>query len=231
MPLNLSNQNIDLRMNVENASDLKDAELLLSSNDWTGSATIRLNNVYPESSSGQWINVGLGKGQLRNTGGEWVISGTGFNWADIDAVALKINSYQGTTSTLQVGNFSLIPGQPQGAVVILFYNGYESILSAAKIMEGLGLEGNVGVISGDISRDAAGRVTLSDLQDLQNDYGWNIINESWYHYNPVTEYYDTNNLTGLSQDVLKGAEIFNSKRYQFRSELVYLSRRCDKPHY
>ena len=73
-------------------------------------------------------------------------------------------------------------------------------------MQSLGLEGNVGAISGYIAKDGAGRLTLSQLQNLQNEYGWNIINESWYHYNPITQYYDTKNLAGLDQDILKGAE-------------------------
>ncbi len=206
IPLNLTDQNINLEMNIQNFSNLKNAELLLSTNDWTGSAAIRLNDFYSESSSNQWTDISLGKGQLRDVGGEWVISGTGFDWSNIDQVAFKINSSPGAASTLQVNDFSLIPGQSQGTVVVVFDNGYSSILPAAKIMQNLGLKGNVGAISGYLSRDAAGRLSVSDLQDLQNNYGWDVINESWYHYDPITEYYDTNNLAGLSQDILKGAE-------------------------
>lgn len=105
-----------------------------------------------------------------------------------------------------MNSFSLSPEQEQGNVVVVFDNGDSSILPAAQVMSELGLKGNVGEIGGYTAKKSQGYLTLRELQDLQNIYGWNIINESFYHKNAVADYYDTNNLSGLDSDILKGAE-------------------------
>jgi hypothetical protein len=212
MPLDLSDKNLDLKLNITNAPDLQGLDISLLADDGAESATMRLNDIYPKADSGSNVDIVLGKGELRNQMGGWIIgnASAGFDWSNIYALVFKMQSKPGTTATLHVDNISLVPSQSKGSVLIVFDNGSSnSILPAAQVMQSMGLKGNIGVASEDIAGDKEGYLTLPQLQDLQDNYGWNIINESWTHADEVSTYYAAGNMNGLSQDILEGAEYLN----------------------
>ncbi|MDP3792913.1 MAG: heparinase II/III family protein [bacterium] len=96
--------------------------------------------------------------------------------------------------------------QDEGSVVIIFDDGYKSILPAASIMNSYGIKGNVALISGQVGK--LGYLSLDDVKMLQNEYGWNIINHSREHKNAVLNYYP-DALRDLEYDVLDGAKFLN----------------------
>lgn len=96
--------------------------------------------------------------------------------------------------------------QNNGSVVIIFDDGYESILPAASIMNSYGIKGNLALISGRV--DKSGYLSLNDVKVLQNEYGWNIINHSKYHKNAVLNYYP-DDLRDFEYDMLEGVKFLN----------------------
>ena len=96
--------------------------------------------------------------------------------------------------------------QNKGSVVIIFDDGYKSILPAAAIMNSYGIKGNVALISGQV--DKLGYLSLDNVKMLQNEYGWNIINHSRDHKNAVLNYYP-DALRDFEYDILGGAKFLN----------------------
>lgn len=96
--------------------------------------------------------------------------------------------------------------QNKRTVVIIFDDGYKSILPAATIMDSYGIKGNVALISGQV--DKLGYLSLDDVKMLQDEYGWNIINHSRGHKNAVLNYYP-DDLRDFEYDILDGAKFLN----------------------
>lgn len=203
--MDLKNRNLLIRMNIRGADSVTGLELGLSSNNWKGYAVNLLKNAYRAEYSGEWMSISLGKGEYRDRGGQWSIYGQGFNWENINDLRFRIRSTPGKIATLEISNISYIPSQKEGQVVIIFDDGYASILPAADLMNKLGIKGNVAVISGNVEKKNKSSLSLQEITKLQNDYGWSIVNHSWYHKEALTTYYKTKKLNDLESDILKGA--------------------------
>lgn len=204
--LNLKDRNLLIRMNIEKAGSVTGLELGLSSNDWKGYAVNLLSNAYRAEYSGEWMSISLGKGENRDRGGQWTIYGQGFNWENISDLRFRIKSAPGKIAKLKVSDISYIPSQKEGQVIIVFDDGYASILPAADLMNQLGIKGNVAIISGNVDKKNKSSLSLQEIIHLQNDYGWNIVNHSWYHKDALNTYYQSNKLNDFEKDILKGAK-------------------------
>lgn len=208
--LNLETKNLLFRIKVPEISAVDKLEVSLSNNNWQGYMTNDLRNSYRLEYADEWITVSLGKGKERDTGGQWREYGSGFNWSNIDKIKFRISARQGQSARLIIDQLAVIPAQAQGAAVIIFDDGYRSILPAAEIMKQYGIKGNVAVIADNTPKTMSvkrlvGYLLLEDLEKLQNEYGWNMVNHSQAHRNALTDYYDNDNLSGLEQDILNGA--------------------------
>lgn len=209
-PLNLGSKNLLFRIKVPEISVADKLEVSLSTNNWQGYVTNDLRNSYRLEYADEWVTVSLGKGKERNTGGQWREYGSGFDWSNIDKIRFRVSAQSGQSARLIIDQLAVIPAQAEGAAVIVFDDGYRSILPAAEIMKNYGIKGNVAVIADYTSETMSvkrlvGYLLLEDLRKLQNEYGWNMVNHSQAHRNAITDYYDKDNLSGLEQDILNGA--------------------------
>jgi peptidoglycan/xylan/chitin deacetylase (PgdA/CDA1 family) len=200
--LDLSDKNIIFRMKVSNRQDVNTLELSFSTDNWKGYVTTNLENPYRVEYDNEWITVALGKGKS----GQWREYGSGFDWSNIDKVRFRIGAEEGTVATLRLDRLSTTPGQKEGAVIIVFDDASRTTSAAADIMNKYGLKGNVAVIGQHLASNVGNYLTLEALIELQDVYGWNVVNHSGYHMNALSTYYDNNDMAGLENDILTGVE-------------------------
>lgn len=201
--LDLSEQNVYFKVKVDKTENLQGIDISLSNDNWKTDARYNLNELFNYkyvNREGEWLQFGVGKSELRkNKLGGWIKSNPSFDWSKIDGVKITARSKQGEQSVIYIKEFSLIPDQKEARAVVVFDDGWSSVMDAAASMNKYGIKGNVGVIAGSIGKK--NYLTLDNIKELQNDYGWNIANHSSFHKNAVGEYEKNNNLQGLDSDV------------------------------
>jgi hypothetical protein len=202
--LDLSDKNIYFKVKVNNTLNLQGLRTSLSNDKWNKQAEYDIRNgvfnIYNINRNDEWLQFGIGKGDLRKTDlGNWVKSDSTFDWSKIDSIKFIVASKEGQNVTLDIKGFSLVPNQKEARAIIIFDDGWSSVMDAAKIMNKYGIKGNVSTITGSVG---TGRyLTLNNLKTLQNNYGWNIINHTSLHKDAVNEYVDNSNLRGFDNDI------------------------------
>ena len=202
--LDLVDTRLYFKTRVSNGDDLADFAILLSNNNWTQQAEYNLQHgVYGVDDiihDNEWYHFALGESLSRNPHfGAWRLSDASFDWSNIDKVRIVAQSEIGRSVTIDIKDFATAPEQSEEQVVILFDDGWASVLGAAEIMHKYDIKGNVPVITSAIGRERY--LTLDDLKKLQNDYGWNIVNHTNLHKNAVAEYVKKDNFEGYEHDV------------------------------
>jgi hypothetical protein len=208
--LDLSHSNIFFRMRVRDIENVDALRMEFSTKNWRGYVTSNLANAYRPEYDSEWIDVGLGKGLLRNNGGQWRYRGKGFDWSNIDRIRFTISAKSGQTYKLDLNTIKTTPEQTQGNVIFVFDDGHKSVWEAAELMKEYGLKGNVAVISERPDLRKTSYLQLSQIKSLQNDFGWDVVNHSAHHKNALEFYYENNNLSGLEKDVTEGLKYLES---------------------
>ena len=191
-------------ISIANWPEGKQMEVQLSNNNWQNFATYNMeSDIYPITFDGNWVKTNLSAGEKRKTIlGNWYFDKDGFDWSRVDGIRFRFKSYGEQPVSVKLKKLESASLRDDPKLVIIFDDGWSSILEAADIMEKYGLKGNVGVISSAVGRKDY--LTIDDLKLLQDSYGWNIVNHSSLHKAAVPYYYQTDNLTGLEHDVLNG---------------------------
>lgn len=199
--VDLSNQNIYFKIMVEDASAFEGFDMYLSNNNWENEIAFYVSgSTYDVDRSGEWLHFGIGKSETRNSElGGWFMYNRSFDWSKVDALQFTAQSHEGKNAAINIKDFNLVPDQKEGRVVIVFDDGWSSVMDAAQIMKEHNFKGNVGVIAESVGKKQF--LTLNELKTLQNDYHWNIANHSSFHKNSVEEYSSKNDLEGLETDV------------------------------
>lgn len=200
--LDLSNQNIYFKIKANKTANLQDIVISLSNNNWKSVARYNINHVFDYqhvNRGGEWMQFGVGKNDFQKDGfGGWV-KRPNFDWSKVDGVKITVGSKPGTRSTINIKDFALVPDQKQARAVIIFDDGWSSVMDAVQEMNKYGMKGNVGVITNSVGKN--NYLTLDDIKTLQNKYGWSIASHSNLHKNAVTEYEQSDNLSGLESDI------------------------------
>ena len=206
IPLDLSDKNIFFKMKLENEENIADLSLKLSSNGGKSIALLPLEIfAYPEGYDGGWIGVGAGKSENRNANmGSWWFNDRNFDWSKIDSIEFRIKSHEGKTAGLYLKDLGTIQGQNEGRVVIVFDDGWGTVWDSANIMNKYGIKGNVAIIRSSV--DKKGFLSLDQIKQLQNQFGWNVVNHSNLHKDAVISYYNEDDIKGLEKDILDGLE-------------------------
>ena len=177
--------------------------MYLSNNNFEKYSKISVKSYIETATSnqnGQWIQFGVAKGDLRRDAlGGWYISGGNFDWSKIDNVKVLITSKAEKTVIVNIKDFSVVSDQDGSYAVIVFDDGWSSILDAARIMNNNGLKGNVGIVTNSVGTKRY--LTIDELKMLQNEYGWNIANHTSLHKDAVKTYIETNNEKGFEDDL------------------------------
>jgi hypothetical protein len=205
--LDLLQHDARLRLRVTGLRRVDVLRLTLYSDGRARSATTDLLNAYTPDVAGDWIDVFLGPGGQFGASGGWLANGPAVNWADVDAMAvtLEAKAGPGPVPTVSIGGLTLTPAQTSGKVVIIFDDGYQSILPAATYMHELGMQGNIGVIGKYVDYPAQYYLNLYQLRALQNNWGWDMVNQTQSDVDAVQAYYDRNDPTGYASDILQQA--------------------------
>jgi peptidoglycan/xylan/chitin deacetylase (PgdA/CDA1 family) len=205
--MNLLRNNARLSIEVEGYARLRNFQLVVSNGHWTKTATLDLFNSVQRTQEGDWVTLFLGPSAQWGPRGGWSTSALGFDWSAIDGLEIKAESKVsgGQPSTVSVGSLSLIPEQSMGKIAIVFDDGYQSILPAANYMHQNGIPGNVAVIGKYVDYPTLDHLNVSQLKELQNAWGWNMVNHTQQHVDAVTGYYDQNNQEGYARDILQQA--------------------------
>ncbi|MFH0856611.1 MAG: heparinase II/III family protein [bacterium] len=203
--LDLSDKNIFFRIRVEGITETNNLELSFFNGDGKY-VTNNLKNSYRSEDDGEWLDVSIGKSKERNKGG-WRECGKGdFDWSKIEKLKFTIKAQKGQNPLFYVSDFKTVQEQDEAALIFIFDDAHYSVSYAAEIMNKYGLKGNTAVI-GKYVDQFRNYLSSIELKELQNDYGWNMINHSLMHKNALTEYYENNNLLGLEDDILSGAKV------------------------
>lgn len=207
--VDLSDKDLYFKIKVNQSTNLKGIDISLSNNHWEKEARYNIDEVFNYSYAnreGEWLQFGAGKSYFRkaNLGGWWTKVGSHFDWSKIDSIRIIARSEQGKRSVIDVKDFVLVPNQEQARAVIVFDDGWASVMDAVPSMKVYGVKGNVGVITGSVGKRSY--LTLDELKTLQNEYGWDIANHSSLHKNAVNEYEKNNNMQGLESDVSDALE-------------------------
>ncbi len=200
--LDLSDKELLLKMHVSDIVSTKKLELSLSNDNWKNSTTINLKNSYTDESDNEWITATVGRSSGRSTGGEWKHSGADFDWSKVDQIQIR---FAGTNdqNRLSIADFSAIPDGKEGEIVIIFDDGFDSILPAVDVMDKYGLKGNIAVIADRVNNLTRGYLSLPQLIQIQSK-GWGMINHSEHHKDAFQEYYSKNELADFEADLVNG---------------------------
>jgi peptidoglycan/xylan/chitin deacetylase (PgdA/CDA1 family) len=204
--LDLSTSNLMIRMKVRERPSVNTLQVSFFTNGGKGSMAIDLRNSYREEDNQGWLDISIGKGSFRKTAGRWTEYGEGFDWSDIDKLQITFAAQPGVVAGLQIASISMTPQEKEGEVVIIFDDGYESILPAVEVMNSFGFKGNIAVIADRLETNQRGYLSLKQLQTIKNDYGWDIINHTEHHLSAVSNYANKGKLEEYEQDVLNGAK-------------------------
>jgi len=204
--LDLSNKNLLIKMRVNDRQNVNKLDILLSTNNWKGYVTNDLKNSYRKEYDGEWLTISLGKGLKRTTGGQWRQYGAGFDWSKIDSIRIAIGTEARTTAEVQLSEIATTPENEEGEVVIIFDDGYESILPAIEEMNKYGFKGNIAVIADRVTGNKLGYLSLKQLKKIKDVDGWDIINHSKHHVDAVQTYAKSKDLDGFTEDLLAGAK-------------------------
>ena len=209
-----AHRTIELRIKVSAVEDLANLDVELSNNNWTTVMSNDVRNAYDDTSDGEWLGISLGRGQaLSGNVGHWQQNGPGtFDWSKIDGVRLRLQGKSDSTVpvTVELSQLDSVPEQSGGKVVIIFDDGYQSVLPAANYLHHLGLRANVAVIAKYVDLPSMDHLNVHQLRFLQNRWGWNMVNHTLNHVDGVAIYSDTGNLTGYEADVAAGAQFLES---------------------
>jgi peptidoglycan/xylan/chitin deacetylase (PgdA/CDA1 family) len=204
--VDLSGSNIFLKMKVTNRPVIERLDLAFSTNGWKGYMVTSLKESYRDEYNGELLNITLGKGKERMGRGQWQEYGTGFDWSKIDQVRITLRTKANTTAAIQLLELSSTPMLKEGEVIIIFDDGYESILPAIKIMQQYGLKGNIAVIGDRVKNNERGYLSLKQLREIKDVYGWDLVNHSEHHVDAVTTYAKKRDIEGFENDLLSGAQ-------------------------
>jgi peptidoglycan/xylan/chitin deacetylase (PgdA/CDA1 family) len=200
----LSKSGVVFPFKVVNRNNMADINIVLTDKNG-GTSKNDLKYAYPVQYEGQWVNISLGRSAERNVGGYWKTYSPNFDWHHVVNVSFEFKADSGQSGKISFGQVSTVPEPDQGSVVIIFDDGYQSILPTVPILKKYGYSANVGVIAKYASSPHKGYLDLQDLKSLQNKDGWNIVNHSYYHQAAVPYYSDTGNVSSYASDVSKGA--------------------------
>ena len=199
--LDLSDKNIYFKIKIDKTLDLNGLDIYLSNNNWEKDSRFNIKGSnYDIDRNNEWIQFGVGKGELRKIKlGDWVKSDQSFDWSKVDAIKFVATSQKGKNVTIDINDFTLVPDQKEPRAIIVFDDGWSSVMNAVKIMNDYEIKGNVAVISTAVGKK--NYLTLDNLKTLQNDYGWNIASHSSLHKNAVQTYVEKNDLLGFDIDI------------------------------
>jgi peptidoglycan/xylan/chitin deacetylase (PgdA/CDA1 family) len=209
--LDLSKNNLYFKIKVNKWNNFNNIAVVLSGNNGENNAEYPINSdVYPAEYDGQWVSVSIAPGEKRKFElGNWSYSNPYFDWSRIDAISIRASLYEGLSGSIDLNHMATIPGQKEGIVVITFDDGWSSVMKAADIMKKFDMKGNVSVISGDVNKKAY--MTVNELKKLQNEYGWNIVNHTFYHKNSVL-YYKEGRMKDFENDFLDGFQFLSDNK-------------------
>lgn len=209
---NLAQRDLQVRMRVVGIRNLAQLHLQFSNDHWATVVTNDLREAYRDNYDGEWLNLSLGRGERRDDSrGHWTTTGPRpFDWSHIDGVRFVLRARGSHTpgATLQLAQLAASLQPRTGRVVIVFDDGYDSILPAAAYLHAKGMPANVAVIGKYVEIPSRGHLNLRELRMLQDQWGWNMVNHTWYHADAVTAYYRyrMHKLGAYAADIVRGAE-------------------------
>jgi peptidoglycan/xylan/chitin deacetylase (PgdA/CDA1 family) len=198
--LDLTDSNLNFKIKVPDRQKLTTGAVYLSNDNFKNFAMLDIKyNFIPDTYSNQWVVIGLGKGMERNPRlGNWNFYQPGFDWSRIDNIRFRLST-DGPPQDISVGPISRVKNVGEAKVVIMFDDGWSSVMDAAKIMNEYDMKGNVGVIGGSVGKKSY--MNVDDLKVLQNQYHWNIVSHTYRHKDAVGYYYKNNDKAGYEEDI------------------------------
>ncbi|HEY7207844.1 MAG TPA: heparinase II/III family protein [Gaiellaceae bacterium] len=205
----LSHANLQIRIKINGEERLSDLYLELSNRNWSSYASNDIRNAYPSRYDGEWLTISLARSKLRDdVGGRWTTHGSGFDWSQIDGVRVRFEGEPGAApATIALAFVKAIPEQKEGAAVLVFDDGYDSILPAAAYLHKNGMPGNVAVIGKYTTFSRIHHLTKYDLRRLQDRWGWNMANHTQNHVDAVAAYSRRGGSAAYERDILQGAQV------------------------
>ena len=205
--LDLSGQDARFGLRVKNLPNVGELTLTLSNDHWAETATTNLLNSYKRDLANQWTRIFLAPAPKYGAEGGWVINGKAFDWSKIDGVRINLDmrGAAGPMPVVNLGTLTSVPPQGEGKVVVVFDDGSRSILPAAAYMHKRGMPGNIAVIGKYVDYLTLGYLNAFQLRDLQNRWGWDMVNHSQQHVDAVQQYFGKHDLTGYVDDIVQQA--------------------------
>lgn len=210
--LNLQQHDARLTLRVTGLAQVTQLQLRLSNDHWAKSVTTSLLDTYTSQDAGQWVSLFVGRGGPGSLPGEWQASAPGFNWAKIDGMEIELVTRTGGPATVSLDQLAATPEQKAGKVVFIFDDGLQSILPAASYLHKNGMAGNIAVIGKYVDYPVIGYLNLFQLQSLQDNWGWNMVNETQRDVNAVQQYYDRPDISGYTRDIVQQATWLEANR-------------------
>ena len=119
---------------------------------------------------------------------------------------MSTDSASASAVTATIGSLRLIPSQAEGKVVVIFDDGYQSILPAAKYLHSKGLPADIAVIGKYVDDPTPDFLNVFHLKALQNNWGWDMVNHTQDYVDAVTQYYDNHEMYSYAADILQQAQ-------------------------
>jgi len=205
----LSGLNIQIRFRLNYISQVSRASLELTSDGGRSFWRFRLSDIYDKRWDGEWVTLSLPKTSVSSGHGTWqpLSAAAPLHWNSINGLRLEIDAKPHATQqpSLEVESLSLIQEQQKGAVSIVFDDGYESILPAAEYLKANKMPASIAVIGRATELPTKGYLNVFQLHELQDVYGWNVVNHTQRHVDAVSGYDAHQAYDSYAKDVVDGA--------------------------
>lgn len=171
----------------------------------TGSVRLRVNSLYDQGGlDNEWVTLTIPTGAASDLPGRWYETGK-FDWSNIQTLTFDSDNSTSTRSRMDLAWIGTVPKQSKAVASIVFDDGYTSILPAAQAMRNRGMPGNVAVIGRNVTQPHKGALTIPELRQLQDEWGWNLASHTQYHRD-ITVDYTAANVDSFEEDLLEGQE-------------------------
>jgi hypothetical protein len=206
----LTGRNLLITLKVSSVDDLGALDLQLSNDNWTTTNSIDLRRAYPARYDGETVTLSLGRGGSSVADPDiWTTTGDGrFDWSRIDGIRLFAEARDTLRPpvTISVRSIETTAAQQHAAIVFIFDDGYDSVLPAARYLHAHGMPGDIAAIGKYIELPTQGHLSLADLHQLQDNWGWNIVNHTQSHVDATLAYNHPRRFQAYAHDILAGAQ-------------------------
>ena len=168
--LDLTNRNFVIRVRVEDSSLVSDVRFWISSDAMVSNTKYwslkEHSSINEGNMDGEWLTISLSPADFTGANGT-------VDFAAINSFQVQLTDTGISATSVNFGSIGSFSQEPKGKVVLMFDDGHDdAFIEGKKKMSEFGMVGVADINPSIIGN--AGRMTISELKELQDVHGWEI---------------------------------------------------------